>query len=140
MLNTPGGNCSADTIDPLDDQCEDPTSDEQKISRVQQRLPATLAQAAAVFQILGDHTRCKIVTALIWEELCVHEIAQIVGSSLSNVSHHLRLLRAERLVKYRKQQRRALYSLDDDHVITLISQVLEHVSHKIGRASCRERV
>jgi len=93
-------------------------------------LPAPEAQAlAALFRVLGDETRCKIVSALIGRELCVHEITEAVGSSISNVSHHLRLLRAARLVKYRKEQRRVFYSLDDSHVSVLISQGLEHIKH-----------
>lgn len=112
-----------------DDVCEDPTADRDKVERIRARMPESMSRAAALFRILGDETRCKIVTALMREELCVHELAGIVGSSLSNVSHHLRLLRAERLVKYRRHQRRVFYSLDDEHVEILIEQVLEHVRH-----------
>ncbi|MDP2858004.1 MAG: metalloregulator ArsR/SmtB family transcription factor [Bacillota bacterium] len=93
-------------------------------------LPAPEAQGlAALFRVLGDETRCKIVSALIKRELCVYEITQAAGSSVSNVSHHLRLLRAARLVKYRKEQKRVFYSLDDNHVSALISQGLEHIKH-----------
>ncbi len=84
---------------------------------------------AALFRVLGDETRCKIVSCLIGRELSVHEILAIAGSSISNISHHLRLLRAARLVKYRKEQKRVFYSLDDEHVSVLISQGLEHVRH-----------
>jgi len=84
---------------------------------------------AALFRVLGDQTRCKIVSYLIGRELSVHEIVEVTGSSISNISHHLRLLRAARLVKYRKEQKRVFYSLDDEHVSVLISQGLEHIKH-----------
>ena len=103
---------------------------EDHTGRVAGDLHASEARSlAALFRVLGDGIRCKIVSSLIERELSVHEIVEVAGSSVSNVSHHLRLLRAARLVKYRKEQRRVFYSLDDDHVSVLISQGLEHVRH-----------
>ena len=61
---------------------------------------------------------------------CVCDIATILGSSVSNISHHLRLLRAQRLVKYRRQGKMVFYSLDDEHVLALIDQAFVHVQHK----------
>ena len=113
-----------------EDVCEDLASDQSKIALVSARLPASTRDLAGLFQILSDDVRCKIVSALIGEELCVCELAEIAGTSVSNASHHLRLLRAARLVKYRKSQKRVFYSLDDDHVTTLISQGLEHINHR----------
>ena len=100
------------------------------MARAKARLPAETRALSEFFRILGDETRCKIVLALAGDELCVCEIADVVGSSVSNISHHLRLLKAARLVKYQKNQKRVFYSLDDRHVQELIAQGLEHMRHK----------
>lgn len=109
---------------------ENPVKAETVIERARACIPDDIGSVAHTFRLLSDETRCKIVTALLCGELSVHQIAEVVSSSMSNVSHHLRLLRVARLVKHRREQRNVYYSLDDDHVMTLISQVLEHLSHK----------
>ncbi|BBB92127.1 MAG TPA: metalloregulator ArsR/SmtB family transcription factor [Methylomusa anaerophila] len=87
-------------------------------------------QLAEVFRILGDHTRVKILHALSRRELCVCDIAAVVQMGQSAVSHHLRLLRSLRLVKYRREGKMVWYSLDDDHVSLLLSQGIEHIEHR----------
>ena len=86
-----------------------------------------LALTAETFQILADPTRLHIVDALRRQELCVADLAAVVGSSESAVSHHLRQLRLSRLVRTRRDGRMIYYRLDDDHVATLITIGLEHV-------------
>ena len=86
-----------------------------------------LELTAAIFQILADPTRLHIVDALSREELCVADLATVVGSSESAVSHHLRQLRLSRLVRTRRDGRMIYYRLDDGHVATLIGIGLEHV-------------
>lgn len=94
-------------------------------------LPETDArQAAELFKILGDATRIKILHALSKRELCVCDIAAVVAMGQSAVSHQLRLLRGSRLVKFRKEGKMAWYSLDDEHIALLLSQGLEHVTHR----------
>lgn len=110
--------------------CEDASIDEQKVARVTNTLPQQIGRVAELFKALADETRCKIVCALVNDELCVCEIARVVGSSISNTSHHLRRLKAQRLVKSRKHQRRVLYSLDDAHVASLITQGILHTGHR----------
>ncbi len=89
------------------------------------------AQAAAeLFKMLGEPGRIKILHALSKEERCVHDLAAHVGMGQSAVSHQLRLLRNARLVKYRKEGKMAWYSLDDEHVFSLLSQGIEHISHR----------
>ncbi len=88
---------------------------------------------AEMFKILGDPTRIKILHALSRQELCVCDIAETLGMNQSAVSHQLRTLRGARLVKFRKDGKEAWYSLDDDHVISLMCQGLEHISHIGGR-------
>lgn len=89
----------------------------------------TVQDLADMFKILGDPTRIKILHVLTRGEMCVCDIAETVGMNQSAVSHQLRTLRSARLVKFRKEGKEARYSLDDDHVISLMCQGLEHISH-----------
>jgi len=82
---------------------------------------------AETFKALSDPTRIKILHALSCAELCVCDLGSVLGMSSPAVSHHLRLLRALKLVKYRKDGRTACYSLDDDHIETLFAQGLDHI-------------
>jgi ArsR family transcriptional regulator len=83
---------------------------------------------AETFGALSDPTRVRIVIALTAQELCVFDLARLLGLSGSAVSHQLRLLRGQRLVKYRKEGRVAFYSLDDDHIRNLMKECVRHVS------------
>jgi DNA-binding transcriptional ArsR family regulator len=87
-------------------------------------------QVAEVFKVLGDVTRVKILHALSRRELCVCDLAAVVAMGQSAVSHQLRLLRGLRLVKYRKEGKMVWYALDDQHVFSLLSQGVEHVTHR----------
>jgi len=82
---------------------------------------------ADLFQILASPTRLRIVEALLDRELCVCDLAAVVGASQSAVSHHLRQLRQLRIVSYRRMGRMAYYRLDDAHVGRLFETGLEHV-------------
>jgi len=96
-----------------------------------ERLPEEdTKQAAELFKILGDATRIKILHALSKRELCVCDIAAVVAMGQSAISHQLRLLRGARLVKYRKEGKMVWYSLDDEHIALLLSQGIEHVTHR----------
>ena len=88
-----------------------------------------LNHLAELFKILSNTTRAEILYLLDREELCVCDIAELLNSSVSNISHHLRILRTARLVKYRRDGRQALYTLDDDHVFQLFRAGLEHLEH-----------
>ena len=88
-----------------------------------------IADVAEIFKLLGDPTRCKILQLLHDEELCVCELSECMDVTISAVSHQLRLLRASKLVKTRRDGRVVYYSLDDDHVSTLINIAIEHVQH-----------
>lgn len=87
----------------------------------------SLTWLADTFQILSNPTRLRIVEALAGRELCVCDLAAVVGGSQSAVSHHLRQLRQMRLVTYRREGRMAYYRLDDDHVERLLEIGLDHV-------------
>ena len=91
----------------------------------------TALELAEVFKVLGDQTRIKILSLLAAEEeLCVCDIAEALEMGQSAISHQLRVLHTARLVKFRKEGKEALYSLDDHHVLTLMAQGLEHVQEK----------
>lgn len=85
-----------------------------------------LADLADIFGALADPTRLRIVEALAVRELCVADLAAVVGSSPSSVSHHLRQLRQLKLVRYRREGRMSYYRLDDAHVEELLRTGLEH--------------
>jgi ArsR family transcriptional regulator, lead/cadmium/zinc/bismuth-responsive transcriptional repressor len=82
-----------------------------------------------VFKVLGDPTRIKIIFALSKCELCVCDIVEAIGMTQSAVSHQLRLLRNLKLVKFRKEGKSVIYSLDDDHILQLFNQGMEHIKH-----------
>jgi len=94
---------------------------------------------ADTFKVLGDTTRIRILDALSRAELCVHDIADRVGLSESAVSHQLALLRGTRLVRTRRNGRQIFYTLDDQHIVGLFAQGLEHVEERVGRKAGRSR-
>lgn len=115
--------------DTNDDACEVNVVDARKVTSVRRKMHSADAVQllAETFRILGDPTRVKIVFALSKEELCVCDLATIVGASQSAVSHSLRALRQMDLVRYRKQGKIAYYSLDDEHIGRLIDEGFDHV-------------
>lgn len=85
---------------------------------------------AELFKALGDYTRVRILHALSVSELCVCALAEVLEMSQSAISHQLRLLRAARLVRYRKEGKNVFYALDDKHVETLLQQGFAHISEE----------
>ena len=98
---------------------------------------AAVTALAETFRVLGDVTRVRILDAISRSELCVGEIAELLGLSESATSHQLRLLRNMRLVRQRRDGRSIYYSLDDQHIVRLFEQGLEHVTEN-GRGRPRE--
>lgn len=111
-----------------DDICEVTCVDEEKVRRVRECiLNQNTFDVAQIFKALSDDTRIKIAYALsVEDELCVCDVANIVGSSTATASHHLRFLRNLGLAKYRKEGKLVFYSLDDEHVKQLIQIAFEH--------------
>lgn len=110
------------------DFCEVTCVDDIKVKRVKESVTKqnTLA-VSQIFKALSDDTRIKIAYALSEEdELCVCDVANIVGSTTATASHHLRLLRNLGLAKYRKEGKLVFYSLDDEHVKQLIQIAFTH--------------
>lgn len=92
--------------------------------------PETVEQLADFFKIFGDGTRVKIMLALDAGEMCVCDISETLGMSMSAVSHQLRMLRDAHLVTSRREGRSIYYSLCDDHVKTVLETALEHVGEE----------
>ena len=82
---------------------------------------------AELFKVFGDSTRIKIINALMVRELCVCDIADITNSTPSAISHQLRVLKQAKLVKYRKDGKSVIYSLDDEHVREIFEKGCEHI-------------
>ena len=102
------------------------TAPEKEKQPVEMPDDEVLYELADLFRVFGDSTRIKILYALFESELCVNDIAQVVGISQSAVSHQLRLLKTSKLVKFRREGKAMYYSLDDDHVRSMIALGMEH--------------
>lgn len=87
-----------------------------------------LIELAELYKIFADGTRIKILYLLFEEELCVCDIAQAVGMTVSAVSHQLRVLKNAKLVKFRKDGKSVFYSLADEHVSLILSKGMEHIN------------
>ena len=86
-----------------------------------------LEEAAQLLKVFGDRTRMKILNALSISEMCVCDLANALNMTQSAISHQLRVLKGERLVKYRRHGKVVYYSLDDEHVEKIFNIALEHV-------------
>ncbi len=119
----PGPNGAADT-------CEESCVHPEAVERARAGLPGigSVEEASALLKAVSDPTRLRLLSALNISELCVCDLAAVVGISESAVSHQLRLLRAHRLVTFRKEGRIAYYRLLDHHVTVLIGSALEHAA------------
>lgn len=87
---------------------------------------------ADFFKVFGYSTRIRLLCLLLQKELCVSELTEKLEMTQSAVSHQLRVLRQSNLVKYRKEGKVVYYSLDDNHVKTVLEQGMEHIGHKKG--------
>jgi len=110
------------------DICDVTCINHEKVNRVQENLTKQRPlEVANIFKALSDNTRIKIAYSLtIEDELCVCDVANIVGSTTATASHHLRQLKKLGLAKYRKEGKLVYYSLDDEHVKQLIQLAFAH--------------
>jgi len=117
------------------DVCEIYYVNEAHVRSARQALSSDreILSLAEVFRTLGDPTRVKILQALSVEELCVCDLAKLLGISESATSHQLRVLRSQRLVRFRKEGKMAFYSLDDAHIDVLMNVALRHVREGAGQ-------
>lgn len=112
-----------------DDVCDLVQIDLARVRKIRAALvaPDAVAGLADTFRALGDPTRVRILDALSHGELCVCDLAAVLRVSQSAVSHQLRLLRGMRLVRPRRDGRVVFYALDDQHIMALFRQTLQHV-------------
>ncbi|MBO5747109.1 MAG: winged helix-turn-helix transcriptional regulator [Clostridia bacterium] len=105
---------------------------EDTVKAVKELMPndETIFDLAELFKIFGDSTRMKILYTLFEAEMCVCDIALLVGASQSAVSHQLRLLKQANLIKPRRDGKTVFYSLADDHVRTIINNGMDHILEK----------
>ncbi|HET6497684.1 MAG TPA: metalloregulator ArsR/SmtB family transcription factor [Coriobacteriia bacterium] len=113
-------------------ECDARIIDGTAVARVSAGLPVAEEVAALtdIFSALADATRLRIVLALAREDLCVCDLASVTGASQSAVSHHLRLLRDRRLVVFRRDGKRAVYRLADEHVRRLLEESGTHAAER----------
>lgn len=105
------------------------TIDAETARSIEEKMPmeSELYELADLFKVFGDSTRIKILYVLYENEMCVYDIANLLNMTQSAISHQLRVLKQNRLVKYRKDGKTVLYTLADEHVFTILSQGIEHV-------------
>ena len=98
--------------------------------RVREMMPAEekMKELADFYKVFGDATRIKILCVLLESEVCVCDLAEILGMTQSAISHQLRVLKQMKLVKNRREGKTVYYSLADDHILTIISQGMEHIA------------
>ena len=103
---------------------------EEVVQAVRERMPEEdkLYDLAELYKVFGDSTRIRILFLLLESEMCVCDIAQLLGMTQSAISHQLQTLKKSKLVKYRRQGKTVFYSLADAHVRAIIGQGMEHVT------------
>lgn len=107
------------------DVCDVVRVDAEKVARLRPAVEGTRG-VAALFKALADDTRARIAYALSQEELCVCDLASLAGISVATASHHLRVLRQMGLVRHRREGKFVLYALDDEHVVRILRDALDH--------------
>lgn len=113
------------------DACEAPRVASDRLEQLRASLPEEAAlDLAETFRLLSDPGRLRLIAALLeTDELCVCDLSEATGLTQTACSHNLRLLRGQRLVRYRKQGRNVYYTLDDEHIRVLLEVALQHVTH-----------
>ncbi len=102
---------------------------EKMVSQWKNEMPDedSLYELADLYKIFGDSTRIKIMFLLLKSEMCVCDIADVLSMNQSAISHQLRVLKQNKLVKNRREGKSVIYSLADQHVISILSQGMEHI-------------
>lgn len=103
--------------------------DAETINRIDDKMPPEeeLQDLSEFFKVFGDATRLKILYALLCSEMCVYDIATLLGMSQSAISHQLRVLKQMDLVKNRREGKTIFYSPADSHIVTILSQGQDHI-------------
>lgn len=103
--------------------------DKETLKSIDEKMPPQeeLQDLAEFFKVFGDGTRLKILYVLLSSEMCVYDIAAVLGMSQSAISHQLRVLKQMDLVKNRREGKTIFYSLADSHIVNILSQGLDHI-------------
>lgn len=106
--------------------------DASMVEKVNETMPPEeeMQDLAEFFKVFGDATRLKILYVLLCSEMCVYDIASMIGMSQSAVSHQLRVLKQMDLVKNRRDGKIIFYSLADDHIVNILSQGIHHIEEE----------
>lgn len=117
-------------IDNIEESCEVEHHHDNVVKRVSSIMPdeEMLYDLADFYKVFADSTRIKILYALLQSELCVCDLAEVLGASQSAVSHQLRMLKQMKLVKFRREGKAIVYSLSDDHIQNILSQGFDHIT------------
>ncbi|MDR1007847.1 MAG: metalloregulator ArsR/SmtB family transcription factor [Campylobacteraceae bacterium] len=115
--------------DNFKDRCDCNIIHEDIVNIVKNRMPddEILFDLAELFKVFGDSTRVKILYALFQHQMCVCDIAALLGMTKSSISHQLRVLKQAKLVKYKKDGKIVFYSLDDEHIKNIFDQAFHHI-------------
>ena len=112
--------------------CDCDAVNQELVSKIQARMPEqpVFSRLAGFYKNMGDSTRCKILWALLEQPLCVCDLASLLSMTKSSISHQLRKLRENGIVKCTRTGKNVYYCLDDDHVQTILATTLIHIRHK----------
>ena len=112
------------------ERCDYSHIHQEIVDKVERTMPEDeiLYDLAELFKIFGDSTRIKILYVLFESEMCVCDIAKLLGMTQSAISHQLRALKQSKLVKYRREGKTVFYPLADGHVRTILGQGMEHIA------------
>ena len=110
--------------------CEYLSVHQEVVDQVMEAMPPEeeLFDLAELFKVFGDSTRIRILYVLFESEMCVCDLAQLLGMTQSAISHQLQVLKKSKLVKYRREGKTVFYSLSDGHVRVILGQGMEHVT------------
>ncbi|MCI9056419.1 MAG: helix-turn-helix transcriptional regulator [Oscillospiraceae bacterium] len=113
--------------------CEVTVIHEDVLARVREKMPdeTPVYEVSELFKVFGDSTRARILCALNIEEMCVCDLAALLNMTQSAISHQLRVLKAARIVKSRKEGRVVYYSLDDGHIAQIFAMAFDHVMEEM---------
>ena len=112
-----------------ENMCDCDVLHQEIVKKVKPEMPNTnvIADISVFFKVFGDSTRIQILWALSKSEMCVCDIAALLGMTVSAISHQLRVLKSARLVRYRREGKTMFYALADDHVRTILGQGMDHI-------------
>lgn len=112
------------------ERCEYMHTHDEIVTVVKQQMPKeqVLNNLAELFKVFGDSTRIKILYVLFQSEMCVCDLAQVLGMTQSAISHQLRVLKQAKLVTNRREGKTVFYSLADGHIETIMNQGMEHIN------------